>query len=219
MNPVNTAENTIVIFTLRLDIFSCIKAMTLRPKQNSTVLKKKKKNERSMHKKWENSLKRLVIAVQCSTWTHEWHWSVRAIKRAKRGDGEHRFTEQWPGPVVPHSCKEEGAGEGSRWCAPSALHHFAACRALLRTPKISDVRSDECGSDRFIPASAKGESSRDRTFDRKTGWRDRNTKYCRAAKERACIWDVVKKIYILINVVLEKELNLNGNHWHYVLDF
>lgn len=164
MNPVNIAENKIVIFTERLDIFSCIKAMTLRPKQN-------RKNERSMHKKWDNSLtlKRQVIAVQCSTWTHEWHWSVRAINRAKRGDGEHRFTEQWPGPVVPHSCKEEGAGKGSRWCAPSALHHFAACRALLCTPKISDVRSDECGSDRFIPASAKGESSRDGTFDRNTG--------------------------------------------------
>lgn len=69
MNPIDAAENEIVIFTLRLDIFSCIKAMTLRLKQNSAVLKKKEKNERSMRKKWDNSLtlKRLVITVQRST--------------------------------------------------------------------------------------------------------------------------------------------------------
>lgn len=66
------------------------------------------------------------------------------------------------------AARKEGAGEGSRWCAPSALHHFAACRVLLATPKISDVRSDECASDRFIAASAEGESGRDGARDGKT---------------------------------------------------
>lgn len=46
--------------------------------------------------------------------------------------------------------------------------NFAACRVLLATPKISDVRSDECASDRFIAASPEGESGRDGARDGKT---------------------------------------------------
>lgn len=67
------------------------------------------KNNGSMNKKQENSLtlERQVIAVQCF---HVKPWVTLKCKGPLRGqrvgvgDGEHQFTEQWPGPAVPHGC-------------------------------------------------------------------------------------------------------------------
>lgn len=104
------------------------------------------------------TLKRQVIAVQC------FHVKPRVTLKCKgplRGQrvGEGGWWASVHGAVA-RTCAasrlqgKEGGGEGSRWCAPSALHHFAACRVPLASPEISDVRSDECASDRFIAASA-----------------------------------------------------------------
>lgn len=94
------------------------------------------------------------------------------------------------------AARKEGASEGSRWCAPSALHHFAACRVPLATPKISDVRSDECASDRFIAASAEGgvRQGWSSWWKDKADERDWKTRSCRTDGAQVYSWDVVQQI-------------------------
>lgn len=112
-------------------------------------------------------LKRQVIVIQCSRWAHEWHWSVRAIKRANRGmvciSSRSSDQDPWCLTAARKRVTTREAGD----VLQVALHHFAARSVLLHTPKKSDVRSDEYGSDniRFIPTLAQGCSGRNGKYD------------------------------------------------------
>lgn len=95
------------------------------------------------------------------------------------------------------AARKEGAGEGSRWCAPSGLHHFAACRVPLTTPKISDVRSDECASDGFIAAPAVGGVRQGWSMWRKDEAEERDlwkTRRCGIDGAHVYSWDIVRQL-------------------------
>lgn len=91
-------------------------------------------------------VKRQVIVFWCSGWADEWQWSVKAIKRAKRGMVCicSRSSDQalW----CPLSCKTVTTREAGD-VLQEALYHFAACSVFLHAQKLSDVRSNEYGSD------------------------------------------------------------------------
>lgn len=101
------------------------------------------KNSRSMNKKRQNSLtlKRQVIAVQCF---HVKPWVTLKCKgplrgqRVGGGDGEHQFTEQWPGPAVPHGCKEGGSRRGKQVMCSECPPPLCRLQGAARYPK--DIR-------------------------------------------------------------------------------